>query len=87
MDLTLPLTAYFTGKALNNGLQEAFGKDQQIQDLLIPYFCTSTDILNHCIHYHHTGPLWKYSRASMTLQGYMPPIAENGQMLLDGGLC
>eukprot|EP00658_Telonema_sp_P-2_P066367 TRINITY_DN55407_c0_g1_i2.p1 TRINITY_DN55407_c0_g1~~TRINITY_DN55407_c0_g1_i2.p1 ORF type:complete len:353 (-),score=70.09 TRINITY_DN55407_c0_g1_i2:117-1175(-) len=85
LDLTLPFTSYFSGQRMNEGLKRHFGADTQIQDLLLPYFCTTTDILNHRINYHHTGPLWRFSRASMTLQGYMPPISVKGQLLLDGG--
>jgi lysophospholipid hydrolase len=34
---------------------------------------------------HTKGLLWKYVRASMSLTGYLPPIAEDGQLLVDGG--
>ncbi len=29
--------------------------------------------------------LWRYIRASMSLSGYLPPLCDNGNMLLDGG--
>ena len=33
------------------------------------------------------GSLWRYSRASMTLAGYLPPLCDpiDGHLLLDGG--
>jgi lysophospholipid hydrolase len=34
---------------------------------------------------HTKGLLWKYVRASMSLTGYLPPVAENGSLLVDGG--
>lgn len=33
------------------------------------------------------GSLWRYTRASMSLSGYMPPLCDpnDGHLLLDGG--
>ena len=33
---------------------------------------------------HTKGVLWRCLRASMTLTGYLPPISENGSLLVDG---
>ena len=34
---------------------------------------------------HTIGYMWRYIRASMSLSGYLPPLCDNGNMLLDGG--
>lgn len=36
---------------------------------------------------HRRGPLWAYSRSSMSLAGYLPPLCDpiDGHLLLDGG--
>jgi lysophospholipid hydrolase len=34
---------------------------------------------------HHRGYMWRYVRASMSLSGYLPPLCDEGNMLLDGG--
>lgn len=34
---------------------------------------------------HRFGYMWRYIRASMSLAGYLPPLCENGQLLVDGG--
>jgi lysophospholipid hydrolase len=34
---------------------------------------------------HKRGPIWKYVRASMTLTSFLPPIYDNGELLVDGG--
>lgn len=34
---------------------------------------------------HQSGYMWRYVRASMSLSGYLPPLCDNGNMLLDGG--
>ena len=34
---------------------------------------------------HQDGLLWKLVRASMTIVGLIPPVYENGELLIDGG--
>ncbi|KAF8756008.1 Lysophospholipase NTE1 [Rhizoctonia solani] len=34
---------------------------------------------------HDTGYAWRYIRASMTLVGLLPPLCDNGTLLVDGG--
>jgi len=34
---------------------------------------------------HETGYAWRFVRASMTLVGLLPPLCDNGSMLVDGG--
>ena len=34
---------------------------------------------------HVEGLLWKLVRASMTIVGLVPPVTENGELLIDGG--
>jgi len=34
---------------------------------------------------HRTGVVWRYVRASMSLSGFLPPLCDHGDMLLDGG--
>lgn len=34
---------------------------------------------------HDSGYAWRYIRASMTLVGLLPPISDNGKVLVDGG--
>ncbi|GFH50912.1 patatin-domain-containing protein [Chaetoceros tenuissimus] len=85
LDLTLPIVSYFNGSRFNQGIKDCIGENTNITDLVLNYFCVSTD-LNHCARVIHTkGPCWKYVRASMSLHGYLPPIAEKGRLLVDGG--
>ncbi|CAJ0634373.1 7356_t:CDS:2 [Entrophospora sp. SA101] len=34
---------------------------------------------------HQSGYAWRYIRASMSLSGFLPPICDNGNLLVDGG--
>ncbi|RHY69722.1 hypothetical protein DYB30_000209 [Aphanomyces astaci] len=84
-ELTLPIASWFDGSGFNAGLQLEFGATR-IEDLVLNFFCISTDIVKKCTGVHRAGTLWRYVRASMSLQGYLPPISEpNGSLLLDGG--
>jgi lysophospholipid hydrolase len=83
-DLTLPMTSIFGGRRFNHGIRKALGKTR-IQDLVLNFFCVSVDIQKRKQVVHTKGLLWKYVRASMSLTGYLPPVAENGSLLVDGG--
>ncbi|KAF0694653.1 Aste57867_14492 [Aphanomyces stellatus] len=85
MELTLPIASFFDGSGFNRSLQAEF-QETRIEDLVLNFFCISTDIIKRCTGVHRSGMLWRYIRASMSLQGYLPPISEpNGSLLLDGG--
>ncbi|GAB5588742.1 phosphatidylcholine and lysophosphatidylcholine phospholipase [Umbelopsis nana] len=84
MDLTYPVTAWTTGHEFNRALWKCFG-DSQIEDFWLPYFVVTTNITYSRMEVHTTGYAWRYVRASMSLSGYMPPICDNGNMLVDGG--
>lgn len=60
-------------------------QNARIQDFVLSFFCVSVDICNSCQVVHTKGLAWKYVRASMSLTGYLPPIAENNSLLVDGG--
>ena len=90
-DLTFPITSYFHGGVFNAGLMRHFG-DIRIEDLWLDYFCISTDLTDSREVVHHSGMLWKYVRASMTLGPYLAPICEVKESepdrvhyLVDGG--
>lgn len=83
-DLTLPMASMFSGRRFNRGIRKLLG-NLRIQDLVLNFFCVSVDLQKQTTVVHTKGLLWKYVRASMTLAGYLPPIAENGSLLVDGG--
>lgn len=83
-DLTWPVTSYTTGHEFNRGIWKVFG-DTRIEDFWLPYFCNSTNITESVQEVHSFGYAWRYIRASMSLAGLLPPLEENGSMLLDGG--
>ncbi|KAH6576141.1 hypothetical protein BASA83_001773 [Batrachochytrium salamandrivorans] len=84
IDLTYPVTAIFTGHEFNRGIWKVFS-DTQIEDCWISYFAVTTNLNFSRMEVHQSGYMWRYIRASMSLSGYIPPLCDHGNMLLDGG--
>ncbi|KAG1773999.1 hypothetical protein EV702DRAFT_1127656 [Suillus placidus] len=83
-DVTYPLVAYTTGHEFNRTIYKAF-YDLHIEDMWLPYFCNTTNINTSRMEIHESGYAWRFIRASMTLVGLLPPLCDNGSMLVDGG--
>ncbi|EAW13540.1 lysophospholipase [Aspergillus clavatus NRRL 1] len=84
LDLTYPTISYTTGHEFNRGIFKTFG-DSQIEDFWLEFYCNTTNISKSRQEYHSSGYVWRYVRASMSLAGLIPPICDEGSMLLDGG--
>ncbi|KAI4180377.1 MAG: hypothetical protein LQ348_005211 [Seirophora lacunosa] len=84
LDLTYPSASYTTGHEFNRGIFKTFG-DSQIEDFWLDFYCNTTNISKSRCEYHNSGHVWRYVRASMSLAGLIPPLCDEGSMLLDGG--
>jgi lysophospholipid hydrolase len=84
LDLTYPSASYTTGHEFNRGIFKAFG-NTQIEDFWLDYYCNTTNISKSRAEFHTSGYAWRYVRASMSLAGLLPPLCDEGSMLLDGG--
>ncbi|KAI4167734.1 MAG: hypothetical protein LQ343_006976 [Gyalolechia ehrenbergii] len=84
LDLTYPSASYTTGHEFNRGIFKTFG-DSQIEDFWLDFYCNTTNISKSRSEYHNSGYVWRYVRASMSLAGLIPPMCDEGSMLLDGG--
>ncbi|PWZ03234.1 hypothetical protein BCV70DRAFT_197464 [Testicularia cyperi] len=83
-DLTYPVVSYTTGHEFNRGVFKAI-QDTHIEDMWIPFFCNTTNITWSRMEVHTSGYAWRYIRGSMTLAGLLPPLIDEGNMLVDGG--
>ncbi|KAK7465552.1 phosphatidylcholine and lysophosphatidylcholine phospholipase [Stygiomarasmius scandens] len=83
-DVTYPIVAYTTGHEFNRALYKAF-YDLHIEDMWLPFYCNTTNINTSRMEIHQTGYAWRFIRGSMTLVGLLPPLCDNGSMLVDGG--
>ena len=84
-DYTLPLLSLVgTRKAEMCGVM-IFG-ETDIEDLWIPFFCISSNLTTAQMVVHRRGLLRKAQLASASLPGFVPPVLEGNQLLVDGGL-
>lgn len=84
LDLTYPSVSYTTGHEFNRGIFKTFG-NSQIEDFWLEFYCNTTSISKSRMEIHTSGYAWRYVRASMSLAGLLPPLCDEGDMLLDGG--
>ncbi|POR39079.1 Lysophospholipase NTE1 [Tolypocladium paradoxum] len=84
LDLTYPSASYTTGHEFNRGIFKTFG-NTQIEDFWLEFYCNTTNISKSRAEFHTSGYAWRYIRASMSLAGLLPPLCDEGSMLLDGG--
>lgn len=84
LDLTYPSASYTTGLEFNRGIFKTFG-NSQIEDFWLEYYCNTTNISKSRSEIHTSGYAWRYVRASMSLAGLLPPLCDEGSLLLDGG--
>jgi predicted acylesterase/phospholipase RssA/CRP-like cAMP-binding protein len=85
IDYTLPVYALTTGRNWSASLEELFG-DTRIEDLLLPYSCTSVNLTAAELVVHDRGSLLHAVRASTAIPGILTPVWDDGDLLVDGGL-
>lgn len=84
-DIAFPILALTHGDKVRARLEEHFG-DVQISDLWLPFFCVSSNLTAGSYHVHRRGELKTALRASISLPGVLPPVADNGDVLVDGAV-
>jgi NTE family protein len=85
VDFTVPFTSLAAGRRMTDRLREAAG-EIDIEDLWLDYFCVSTNLSRNAAKIHRRGRGWRAVRASMSIPGVFPPVADDGDVLVDGGL-
>ncbi len=84
-DIAFPILALTHGEKVRARLNEHFG-DEQISDLWLPFFCVSSNLTSGSYHVHRRGTLRNALRATISLPGVLPPVAEGGDVLVDGAV-
>ncbi len=84
-DYTLPVVGMVRGHRVNARLKEHFG-DVDIGDLAIPFFALSSNLTDGAIRLHRTGLLRTALRATISLPGILPPVVDEGEVLVDGAV-
>jgi NTE family protein len=85
-DWTIPMASLIRGRKTARLLRSVFG-DIRIEELPIPFYCTSVDLINRQTVVHRSGSLAEAVLASVSIPGLFPPVpARDGRLLIDGGV-
>lgn len=84
-DWNLPVVGMVRGRRVDKRLREHFG-DAEIGDLEMPFFAVSTNLTDGSYRVHRRGLLRQALRASISLPGILPPVVDQGEVLVDGGV-
>jgi NTE family protein len=85
LDLTLPTVSVSSGRRARRMIDELFDSIR-IEDLLLPYFCTTTNLSRFELAVHRSGPAAQWVLASTSAPGLWPPVVdESGELHIDGG--
>jgi NTE family protein len=84
-DIAFPLVAMTQGLKVKARLEEHFD-DIEIADLWLPFFCVSSNLTSGAYHLHRQGVLKEALRASISLPGVLPPVADGNSVLVDGAV-
>lgn len=84
-DHVLPVVALTRGRRVEERLKRHFG-DVRIEDLEIPFLCISSEMTKGVTCVHRRGLLRDALRASISLPGILPPVVNDGELLVDGAV-
>ncbi len=84
-DNTIPFLSFKRGGKYARLMLEFFG-DVQIEDLWLPFFCTSSNLNRADLKIHAVGSLATALLATTRAPGVFPPLVIDGELHVDGGL-
>jgi NTE family protein len=84
-DHVLPVVALTRGRIVEERLLRHFG-DTLIEDLEIPFFCVSSELVEGRARVHARGRLRDALRATIALPGILPPVVVGDRLLVDGAV-
>ena len=84
-NFTWPIVSILNGRRGTRSLKKLFG-EQRIEDLVESYFCVTCNYGKRGESVHRSGELWKWIRASSAVPGLFPPLVDEGEVHVDGGV-
>lgn len=84
-DITLPLVSLARGRRVERRLRAHFA-EAHIENLWRPFFALSGNLTSGRQQLHRRGPVWRALRASTAIPGVLPPLIDDGEVLVDGGV-
>src|SRR6185295_2989622 len=83
-DYTFPVVSLTSGRRVSRLLHGEFG-ELAIEDLPLPFFCVSSNLTTGHSEVHRRGVVWRWLRAYVAIPGVLPPVMNQGEVLVDGG--
>ncbi len=84
-DIAFPMIAMSRGLRVKQRMKAAFG-EREIADLELPFFAVSSNLTTGLPHVHRRGAVRHALRASSALPGVLPPVVQDDEVLVDGGV-
>lgn len=84
-DYTLPFISVIRGRRMMRALKMLFG-DTRAEDLLVNFFCVSTNISDDSLAVHRNGELWRLVGSSISVPGFAPPCVIGSALHVDGAV-
>lgn len=84
-DHVLPVVALTKGAIVDERLARHFS-DTLIEELELPFFCVSSELVRGVARVHRMGSLRQALRASISLPGILPPVVDGDALLVDGAV-
>lgn len=85
LDYTLPMASLLSGRRISNSIESETGT-WDIEDFWLPFFCVSSNLTTARSTIHQRGNSARAIRSSVAIPGILPPVAEQGELLVDGGV-
>jgi len=85
IDFTLPITSIIAGKRIDRNIRFHL-ESWDIEDCWLPFYCVSTNLTSSKLVIHRRGNLARAVRSTISIPGVLPPVPENGEFLVDGGV-
>lgn len=85
LDYTIPVVSLIKAERISEVLTNQFGS-WDLTDLWTPMSCVSTNLTTSKVMVHRQGQASRAIRASVSIPGVLPPVAHDGDLLVDGGI-
>jgi predicted acylesterase/phospholipase RssA len=85
LDYTVPIVSLVKGERITANIEESLG-EWDIEDLWLPFYCVSTNLTKSRLEVHRRGNAARAVRASVAIPGVLPPVPNEGDLLVDGGV-
>ncbi|OYT92348.1 MAG: hypothetical protein CFE43_08775 [Burkholderiales bacterium PBB3] len=85
LDLGPPIVSMLGGRVMNRLLRSFYG-DCGVEDTPVPLMPVCASLRNSGVFVPAQGALWRAVQASSAVPGVLPPVAWDGDLLVDGGI-